>query len=165
MTLLCFAPGFASIFTQIWPSFVDEITDEIPPFPSFDCEDSASCCVPRETLSFLDILPLLVVRLTTADFCTLLLHVRAKIVPDRLGEINAQEQGKHLWRVKLQQNLKFVRTSKIICTVELVSGLFCELGLVWGGGGENGLSKLSRTKTTGANFLSILLLMVLLLLR
>lgn len=61
--LLCFAPGFANIFTQIRPSFDNEITDAV-----------SSSAGTRVTLPLLDILSLLLLELKDTTFSTLRLY-------------------------------------------------------------------------------------------
>lgn len=62
--LLCFAPGFATILTQIWPSLFKEIAALVPS-PCFTGSGSWDCCVPRVTLDFFGMCLVLVLRLTT----------------------------------------------------------------------------------------------------
>ena len=64
--LLCFAPGFASTLTEIWPSLVKEIADSITPASCLFF--SRVCSVLRVTFPLLGIILALVRRPATIFF-------------------------------------------------------------------------------------------------
>ena len=91
--LLCFAPGFANIFTQIRPSFDNEITDAV-----------SSSAGTRVTLPLLDILSLLLLELKDTTFSTLRLY--AGIMYVQLWKINVKEPHWDLLQPDLIRKLR-----------------------------------------------------------
>ena len=100
--LLCFAPGFANIFTQIRPSFDNEITDAVSSSPGTD--ESLPQFLARVTLPFLDILSLLLLGLKDTSFCSLRLY--AGIIYIQLWKINAKEPQRDLLQPDLIRKLR-----------------------------------------------------------
>ena len=100
--LLCFAPGFANIFTQIRPSFDNEITDAVSSSPGTD--ESLPQFLARVTFPFLDILSLLSLGLKDTSFCSLRLY--AGIIYIQLWKINAKEPHRDLLQPDLIRKLR-----------------------------------------------------------